>query len=382
MIKGQWEILDSQRVAGWVLDTERPEDALSVHVTINGTRLEPTSADIRRPDLEAQFGAGGHGFSLGVAEALRPGFNTTLVTVPGTDFMFERPERDFFHTPQDGAFGRRLRSDPQIFLYDSQFKRDIEGDIPLKCKQGSKLLTEMAGSTKIIFILFTNRSGSNLITDMLKTLGVGGGVTHEPFLSDVVRNQIKKHNYTSLQHYIASTIQTYRRNGAVFFKIGWDALSFLSSAGVFGEWLHRSHFIWTRRHDKIMQAISYVKALRSGVFFDVGASGPNSPPSFMSLWNGEETLWAIAKMHRHMHEADTRLGFFLELMNVPALEIWYEDLADNMDGNFTRIRKYIENEVGITTCSGAFNARLRKHASVDSQQIKDLLLQLVRLPVD
>jgi LPS sulfotransferase NodH len=299
----------------------------------------------------------------------------------GFDFKFECPNRNLFHTPRDGVFGEKLRANPRIFLYDSQFKREIENNIPLRSAQGTELLTRAITETEVVFILFTNRSGSNLVTEMLKTLGVGGGVTHEPFLANVVRNQVAKHGYTSVEHYLASTINSYRSNKTIFLKIGWDALSFLTYSGVFRDWLQRSHFIWVRRRDKIMQAISYIKALRTGVFFEHDADAPRSPPSFMSVWQGERTLWEIAEAHRHFHEADTRLGYFLELMGVSALEVWYEDINGDLPGTYNRVRAYVEEEIGVkAAATEIFNPKLRKHESIDSEQIKRLYLQMVRLP--
>lgn len=381
MYKGRWEVIGSDRVAGWVFDVSHQDATLSVCVIINDKRLDPVPANIPQPNIEAESGSEGHAFYVNIAAILRPGFNTISVEVIGSDFRFECPSRNLFHTPQDGAFGKKLRADPRIFLYDSQFKREIENNIPLRSARGTEFLTRMVAETKVVFILFTNRSGSNLVTEMLKSLGLGGGVTHEPFLADVIRNQVAKHGYTSVEHYLASTINTYRNNGTVFFKIGWDALFFLTYAGVIGDWLQNSRFIWARRRDKIMQAISYIKALRTGIFFENNTDAPRSPSSFKSVWQGDATLWAIAEMHRHFHEADTRLGYFLELMDVSALEVWYEDINGDLPGTYNRVRAYVEDEIGVNTAtSETFNPKLRKHESIDSEQIKQLYLKLVKLP--
>ena len=379
MFLGQLERVDETCVVGWVANTDGLSDHIAVKVTINGTKITESVANILRPDLVERLGTGDHGFRLEVGPFLQPGYNTVRLEAVGVDFTFENPEREVFYTPTDGTLGQAIRKNPELFLFESLLKRSIDGVIPVRSEVGSRFMARVLENTKLVFILFTNRSGSNVITDMLSHMGIGGGVTHEPFLVDVMKDQIEKHGYTSIEHYLAGRIEAYRKNGTAFFKIGWDALFYLSHAGLFDGALQNSSFIWARR-DKLAQAISYIRALKSGIFFEDSSASQPSPLSFKAFWGGDQTVREIAQAHQFMHVADMRLGYFLEMQGLSYFEAFYEDMTRDMPAFYEALRSYVEASTGVDGGSAPFVAKLRKHESRDSQQIKQLYLDLVRLP--
>lgn len=379
MLLGQLERVDESCVAGWIANTDGAAGNANLRVTINGTDTITAVADIVRSDVPAETATGVRGFQVDISGSLRPGYNNVRVDVTGADFAFAEPERKVFWTPKDGAFGRSLRANPDLFLFESMLKRAIEAGIPLRSDIGRRRMTQVLRETRLVFILFTNRSGSNVITDMLSNMGIGGGVTHEPFLVNVMREQIEKHGYSSIEHYLAERIAAYNRNGTAFLKIGWDALFFLSASGVLDGAFRNACCIWARRRDKLLQAISYIKALKSGVFFESGDEGARPKP-LETFWKGTETLDEIARAMHQMHIADMRLGYFLETQGLEFLEVFYEDLNEDMQSFYTKLQTHVEKSLGITTLQRPFAAKLRKHESPEAQQIKQLYLDLARLP--
>lgn len=64
MLKSFLDFVGRDRIAGWVLDPERADEALTIGVFVDGTEIVRGMANKTRPDLRGMYGNGDHGFEF------------------------------------------------------------------------------------------------------------------------------------------------------------------------------------------------------------------------------------------------------------------------------------------------------------------------------
>ena len=172
---------------------------------------------------------------------------------------------------------------------------------------------------------------------MLEQLGFGRGTTNEPFLAETIISNCKQFDLKSVDHYLAEIIRVWRSKGVCFLKISWDALFWLYSDGVLESLVPRSAFIWTKRRDKVAQAVSYVKALQTNSFFERADQVGQEGKRWDAIWNGDETLYEVGKEVHNSFVAEARLGYFLAIFGLDALELYFEDIICDLPGTCEKV---------------------------------------------
>ena len=109
--------------------------------------------------------------------------------------------------------------------------------------------------TRLLFLCFTNRSGSNYLGNVL----AASGLTHnaeEYFNADPVIDTCASHRLASFQHYFSHVVRTRSRRGTFLAKVAAEHLALLVQSGILDQLLPVAHFIVIERADKLAQAIS------------------------------------------------------------------------------------------------------------------------------
>jgi hypothetical protein len=90
---GTLEAADATQIAGWAWDPERPDEAVSVRIEVDGRALPPVVADVFRQDLvDARKGNGCHGFLVPAPPGLGDGRpHTVTARVAGGADLFQSP---------------------------------------------------------------------------------------------------------------------------------------------------------------------------------------------------------------------------------------------------------------------------------------------------
>ena len=113
---------------------------------------------------------------------------------------------------------------------------------------------------KIIFVCFTNRSGSNWLCELLSqhdSLNQGGEFLHFPMVDRIAR----ENNLSSIEDYFKWLLLNKSSNdGNLICKIGWAQLFFLARIGLIRKLKNNTQFIFIERKKKIEQAVSFYKA--------------------------------------------------------------------------------------------------------------------------
>lgn len=278
--------------------------------------------------------------------------------------------------------GAGFFADEDCYLFQSQLREEL-ARLPVADPSGIDWFSKLPDDLVITFIMFTNRSGSNLVTDILEQSMLGTGMANEPFLAAVVIENFSKHGYSSIEEYIYRILMHWSINGYCFIKIGWDALFWLTSERLLSRLFARSKFVITRRQNKILQAISYLKALRTGQFFQVtesefgGVSDGGSPEAFESFIRSKEGVIEVLKLVHYFYIAEGRLLYFNALHRLNALELVYEEMTVNLGSTREELVRHVTNGAVVATLALPYKPRLERQSSISNILQHDFILDMI-----
>ena len=199
-------------------------------------------------------------------------------------------------------------------------------------------------------------------------------VDFEPFeAGEASRRDVEK-GYESLEDYVAAAIEVQSHNGVCVFKVGWDVLFALSATDILAPLLDRVCFIWCRRRDKILQAVSHMRAQRSARYIELAGSGEDSTAP--ALANAD--LPVLLAEVQNLIVDDGRLDYFLQLHGYPALEIFYEDIEADMQAAFDRVRSHVSGFLGRPLPAGTFRPRSKKQADGSEVTLRQRVVDWLR----
>lgn len=171
MIQGHFDRLAGRNVCGWIWDTDRPDEAIEVHLHLDGQPVASGWANVHRPDLENHgFGNGVHGFEISLPDpCLRPG--PAALDIRSAD-------------------GISITQGPvQVQLPDLRFRpiAPVAGQLPVELaicavvRNEAPYLLEWIAWHRLVgvshFVLFDNDS-DDATTDLLALLARQGVVDH------------------------------------------------------------------------------------------------------------------------------------------------------------------------------------------------------------
>src|SRR5450432_1865264 len=93
-------------------------------------------------------------------------------------------------------------SDLELYFEDSEHSRKIESLYQLQPHADEELQKALKG-VSVVFVCFSNRSGSNLLLDILERLGFGCTPGDELFNDGTVENFKAEYGFESFEQYLA-----------------------------------------------------------------------------------------------------------------------------------------------------------------------------------
>lgn len=200
-------------------------------------------------------------------------------------------------------------------------------------------------------IAFTARSGSNEICNLLTRNGLGEPGEHFQALAGGGPRSAAEESRVADR--IAAIVRDNARNGIFASKMAHD-----HRAAVEGVWgrthpgetrmdriLPRHKWIWLVRRDKIAQAVSLLRAERSGVWARrIGSDGPAEDAAY--------DFYLILSRVMMLQVADYAWQLYFEANAIDPLRIAYEDFYADPDASLRRLVGYL-NEVPADTVRGA-----------------------------
>lgn len=202
---------------------------------------------------------------------------------------------------------------PELDPLRDQHGRDIARHLKLRDGDSAALPPGLT----YVFIVFTNRSGSTFLGELLASTGFFNPAG-EPLNGDEVLRRSAEHGWQGFGQYFAGIAAEQARNGHFVLKASIGQLSVLTQNGILPRIIGQSRFIVAERGDKLAQAISWRIASVTGRYrsFD-------SPAARAPTYDG-------AALRRHVEdavEAHATISRFMALNGIAPLTVSYELLT-------------------------------------------------------
>jgi LPS sulfotransferase NodH len=121
------------------------------------------------------------------------------------------------------------------------------------------------GDTSYVFLCFTNRCGSNFLSELLASSGQYNRAGEMLNWAGVI-DRAKRHKLRTFQDFFARFVSRQRKSGHFFMKVALPHLDLLARSKVLDHVINNSRFILLERLDRLAQAISYLLAFETGSF--------------------------------------------------------------------------------------------------------------------
>jgi hypothetical protein len=221
----------------------------------------------------------------------------------------------------------------------SHHRDEIEANLILRSDYGTRTLREALEGVESVFLCFTNRVGSNLLTDFLEQAGFGVRVAEEDLNSESVLAATKMYNLAAFDEYLAYVVNQTKRNGTFFCKVGAPQLFWLANRGFLPDFFGSSKFIFVRRQDKIAQSVSLFIANSTGRYLKQASDLENEPsikPSFDRI--------EIVKCLRDILNSERLFHYFFALHSISALQVWYEEFVSTPRAVISEVAQFCGQE--------------------------------------
>jgi LPS sulfotransferase NodH len=179
-------------------------------------------------------------------------------------------------------------------------------------------------------ICFTNRSGSNLLAELIST-NADFGRAGEYLNADGVLKLAARKKFKTLQRYLQWLHEARAsKAGILGIKLAYQQLFFLARTGLMPGAFGDVRFVHIRRRDVLKQAVSLIIATQTKSW----TSGQASQLDEASV-NCDETR--IARVIDRIHEANAKFRCFFDVYGIRPVEVIYEDLTANLEATGGRV---------------------------------------------
>ncbi len=289
-LTGHLDGINQQYLYGWLYSPQCPDTRLRVTVNCNGQVWQTLTANQLREDVKtAGHGDGQYGFGTLIPDW--PAGTLIEVYLADTQWLLGRIEIPIIADTQENAPPAMITldspADPivlplalpldehsectddnklslrqslllpydagiheqEILRYFHQSLSDLTAEITALVNSGAIL------NRPLVVIAFMNRSGSNLLAELLAATGLVTCVEEALNLSQVI-NACDDLHLNQLGDYFVKLHHTEPETPALAIKLSWDQLYFLTHIGVFPHLWPDVRFVWIMRADLLAQSLS------------------------------------------------------------------------------------------------------------------------------
>jgi len=160
----------------------------------------------------------------------------------------------------------RFVQDAELYPDVSHHQEAIESRYRIDVGAVHQGLARIVSEKQIVFVCFSNRSGSNLLIDTLGRLGFGCKAGDEFFNAEAVVQYGEKFGFPSFEDYLEFVIKLRGFRRLVFMKVGPHQLAWLANRGILGTYFPSALYVMVERADKASQAVSLYLADMTGSY--------------------------------------------------------------------------------------------------------------------
>ncbi|HIK31696.1 MAG TPA: sulfotransferase [Oscillatoriales cyanobacterium M59_W2019_021] len=222
-------------------------------------------------------------------------------------------------------------------------------------------------------ICFTNRCGSNLLTELLYQAGLDVIKTHEPLNFNFAIKLCKKYKIESFPNYLSHLILNNSNldNNFFGFKTGSHQLFWMSRKG----YLHifkSLKFIYIKRRNLIDQAVSLYKASQNKQWHSKMVSSISDDCL-------ECDPFEVLKVLKGITQRNSFFEYFFSIHSIDACTVYYEDLVSDTEGTLKNIFTYLGIKQDDVLIPSLDRSRIGKQADLFNKNCTEKFISRYRL---
>jgi LPS sulfotransferase NodH len=233
----------------------------------------------------------------------------------------------------------RFIQDSDLYPDVSHHRDAIEAQFIIDRANCSNALASLAEEKDIVFVCFSNRSGSNLLLDALGRVGFGCEAGDEFFNAEAIVDHVNEFQFTKFEQYLEFVLTIRGFRDCVFLKIGPHQLFWLANSGLLEKYFAHARYVLIERGDQIAQAVSLYLAEATGVYIMPTEGGGRTPPDDVVYSETE-----ILKCLKHISDVSALFRYFFALHSLPYHQMRYEDIAKDAIGTLRAMASALEIE--------------------------------------
>lgn len=263
----------------------------------------------------------------------------------------------------------RFINDPNLYPDVSHHRDAIESLFRIDAERTSQTLLEITRKKTVVFVCFSNRSGSNLLLDTLGRVGFGCEPGDEFFNAESITDHSKEFDFADFEQYLEYVITIRGFRDCVFLKIGPHQLFWLANSGLLQKYFAAAKYTLIERKDQIAQAVSLYVAEATGIYLRSREQAGQADPAQDIAYSKH----GILKCLKHLTDVGALFRYFFELHSLKHHHIWYEQIDTDPVGTLKALirdlsiepyfpphweRALQTQEAGIARQSSALNAQM------------------------
>lgn len=260
-------------------------------------------------------------------------------------------------------------ADPALYPDSSHHRDAIEAHFEVDSARIDKPLRGLANAKDIVFVCFSNRSGSNLLLDALGRIGFGTEAGDEFFNAEAITDYVKEFMFADFEQYLQHLLRIRGFRDCVFLKIGPHQLFWMANRGILSRYFRHARYILVERRDQIAQAVSLFIAETTGTYLRTAERGERPQPEQDVAYSKEGVL----KCLKHVTDVGALFRYFFTLHSISFHQMWYEEIDTDPVVALTEMARELSLEArfppywqpalrsqsaGIVRQANAVNARL------------------------
>jgi LPS sulfotransferase NodH len=211
-------------------------------------------------------------------------------------------------------------SDVSLYPDKSHHRDAIEAHFRIDPQSVHEPLLELTRVKTVVFVCFSNRSGSNLLLDALGRIGFGCEAGDEFFNASAISDHVQEFMFETFEQYLEFLVKMRGFRDCVFFKIGPHQLFWMANSGLLGKYFANARYVLIERADRVAQSVSLYIADKTGAY--VRPSGDSDPIAR----DIEYSKHGILRSLKHVVDVGCLFRYFFDLHSVRYHLMRYEDL--------------------------------------------------------
>lgn len=189
-------------------------------------------------------------------------------------------------------------------------------------------------STDLFFVVFSNRSGSTYLTELLHLMEAGIHPRAEQMNGASVRRRFEDAAVATFTDYFLAVLREQRKDGRVGLKISPAQLFWVTQLGLLQPF-RSVRLINSLRRDRVAQAASHAKARATGQWHSLM---PARRPDQQVEYSREEMLRCL----RGISRSQELLSYYSSIHQPPLLDIVYEHVLEDPRAAMTSMAEFLQ----------------------------------------